>query len=442
MIPIMAAASFPDLDPAAASRALSRYAEDAAIAEVFCERLESSVLATGEATQQRTEEGLAVRIVERTGRARLASRDRIDGAALESALQQAVSSRPLVMGLTGELSAGRWPAPPAAELEHLRGLESRLLARIAEERVAFPVAVKVTLHRRSTWCLGPDLAPGAQLECFAAVEIEQPGGRFGTLLTVPDDLAETRLAETMVARFLAREAPPTEAGTQRVLLAPSAVAVLLHEAIGHGMEADLLARSPWAAISGEIWGGAEIDVLDDPTEAPLGVRRSVDDEGMPTMRRWLIRAGKVEDPIADRLWAGASDRWHPGGGRRSGRHSAPLPRCSHLEMLPGSLEEDDQMPALDDGIWVQRASRGRLDPLTGRFAVEIDYGRRVEKGRLGTRRRGGVLCGRLDQVLHAVTAVGSEAIPAGAGWCAKDGQRLPVWARAPAVLLNELEVVH
>src|SRR6185369_8296645 len=121
-----------------------------------------------------------------------------------------------------------------------------------------------------------------------------------------------------------------------LLLGASAAAVLLHEAVAHALEVDTLALTgdPAAAVGHRV-GSDVLDLLDDPTGGPPGLRRRTDDEGMPVLRRWLLRRGVVEQPLADRRWARRSPTLHAGAGRRQSRHQAPVPRSLHLELLPG-----------------------------------------------------------------------------------------------------------
>ncbi|HEY4590140.1 MAG TPA: metallopeptidase TldD-related protein, partial [Thermoanaerobaculia bacterium] len=245
-----------------------------------------------------------------------------------------------------------------------------------------------------------------------------------------------------VALFRARQAPPPAPFRGPVVLAPHTVAVLLHEAVAHALEADTLAQggNPEAAV-GVAMAAPCLDVLDDPASAPEGARRTTDDEGAAAVRRWLLRGGVVEQPLADALWARTSPVFLPGAGRRGTRHLPPGPRSSHLEILPGEASEADLLAGAAEGLFLPEASRGALDPLTGEFALHLPYARRFRRGALAETVGPCVLRGRVADLLTRVAAVGSQAKPAGAGWCAKGGQKLPVWATAPALRLEDVEVV-
>lgn len=165
-----------------------------------------------------------------------------------------------------------------------------------------------------------------------------------------------------------------------------------------------------------------LDVLDDPAAAPEAVRRTTDDEGAAVVRRWLLRGGVVEQPLADALWARTSPVLLPGAGRRGTRHLPPGPRSTHLEILPGQASESDLLAGTLEGLYLPEASRGALDPLSGEFALYLPYARRFRRGALAETVGPCVLRGRVADLLTRVVAVGAEAKAAGAGWCAKGGR--------------------
>jgi TldD protein len=244
----------------------------------------------------------------------------------------------------------------------------------------------------------------------------------------------------LVAWFRAREASPPGAA-RSVVLGPAATAVLLHEAVAHALECDgpLLGGKPEAAVGRQL-GSAALNVLDDPAAAPLSVRRRTDDEGTPVLRRWLLRQGVVHQPLADRAAAAGSSVLAVGAARRSGRHFPPVPRSTHLELLAGEAPSVDLLGGAE--LFLPEASAGRLDPASGELTVHFPYGYRVSRGEIGAPVGACRLHGPVAEVLGAVAAVGAEAVATGAGWCAKGGQRLPVWASSPALRLDGVEVVQ
>ena len=187
-------------------------------------------------------------------------------------------------------------------------------------------------------------------------------------------------------------------------------------------------------------GSPLLDVFDDPGSAPETVRRDADDEGFPVVRRCLLRAGVVEQPIADTAWARRSDVLVAGGGRRSNRHQPPAPRSWHLELVPGKHSLRELLADAEDGLYLPEADRGRLDPLTGEFVLHFPYGRRIRHQAPGPPVGPCRLRGQVRDLLENVAGVGSQAQAAGAGWCAKGGMKLPVWATCPELRLEGVEV--
>jgi predicted Zn-dependent protease len=432
---------FSKLDTAAVARTLSQIAEQPDdVVDAFFERREEVELAPeGDPGGLRAwrEEGFAVRLV-REGLTWMASRDAIESRPFAESLRQVARAISAASYPEPTLEVGP-PDPVAApELLDFPGLLSRA---VRAHHVGFPLRVAVRRHRRWVQVVGPRLVAGAESESFYSCTVESSWGCYGTLLPRLSGAAAEELASTAVALFRARQALPPAPFRGPVVLAPHTVAVLLHEAVAHALEADTLAQggNPEAAV-GVAMAAPCLDVLDDPSSAPEGVRRITDDEGAAAVRRWLLRGGIVEQPLADALWARTSPVLLPGAGRRGTRHLPPGPRSSHLEILPGEASEADLLAGAAEGLFLPEASRGALDPLTGEFALHLPYARRFRRGALAEVVGPCVLRGRVADLLTRVVAVGAQAKPAGAGWCAKGGQKLPVWATAPSLRLEDVEV--
>jgi predicted Zn-dependent protease len=432
---------FSQLDRAAVSRTLSQIAERPGdLADAFFERVEEIELpgGRGPGVRARREEGLAVRLV-RGGRTWLASRDEISAAAFADAVRRAARAQPTAAYPEPKLPVAPWEGAPAAP--ELAGFPSAVARAVRDLRVAFPLALTVRRHRRWLQVVAGPLVPDPEREEFYSVAAELPWGRFGALLPRLDGGAAEAVAAALADRFRARAAPPPEPFRGVVVLGPAAAAVLLHEAVAHALEADVLAASgdPESAVGVRL-GPESLSVLDDPGSAPEGVRRRTDDEGREVRRRWLLQAGEVRQPLADARWAQPSEVLLPGAGRRGGRHDAPGPRSTHLELLPGEHGEDDLLAGAEGGLSAAEADRGALDPLTGAFRLELPFARRIRAGGAADPVGRCRLAGRVVDLLGAVAGIGRAARPAGAGWCAKGGQKLPVWATCPALRLEGVEV--
>jgi predicted Zn-dependent protease len=429
---------FSKLDTAAVARTLSQIAEQAEdVVDAFFERREDVELEEPGGLRVWREEGFAVRLA-REGRTWLAARDAIEAKPFAEALRQAARAIP---SATYPEPMLEMTPPEAMSAPELLDFPAALSRAVRAHHVGFPLRAAARRHRRWVQVVGPRLVAAAESETFYSCSVDSSWGRYGALLPRLDSSSIEKVAAAVVALFRARQAPPPPPFRGAAVLAPAAVAVLLHEAVAHALEADTLALggNPEAAV-GVAMAARCLDVLDDPAAAPEGVRRTTDDEGAPVARRWLLRAGIVEQPLADALWARTSPVLLPGAGRRGTRHLPPGPRSSHLEILPGEAQEADLLAGSDEGLFLPEASRGALDPLSGEFVLHLPYARRFRRGALAGTVGPCVLRGRVADLLTRVVAVGSEATPAGAGWCAKGGQKLPVWATAPALRLEGVEI--
>jgi predicted Zn-dependent protease len=434
--------AFPGLEPAAVARSLGLIAGEAdEPSEVYFERRVEIELPSRDGTvglRVRREEGVAARIG-REGRAWIASRDGLSGRHLAEALRQAARAWPPAAPEPW-LEVG--PSPVVPPWQSVAEFPGRLERELRRRLAAFPLRLTVRWHRLDVQVVGPRMVPPAEREELFSLDAELPWGRCGELTTRLDDARADAFARRLVARFKAREAPPPAAGRTRLWLAPAACAVALHETVAHALEADVLAAGgrPEAAI-GLDFGAPALDVLDDPAAAPAGVERGTDDEGVPVVRRWLLRGGRVEQPLAD---LGAARRWPgllPGSGFRGGRHGRPRPRTHHLELLPGSAGDGALAAAAEGGLWVGEVTSGALDPASGRFVLDIPSARRVARGSEPGEAVGGFrVAGRVAELLANVVAVGALVETAGAGWCAKGGERRAVWATVPAIVVDGLEV--
>lgn len=469
-----------ELDTAAVARTLAQIAEqpDDVVDAYFERREEVELPPEDDAPGLRIwrEEGFAVRLL-RGQRTWMASRDGIAERPFAEALRQVARALPPVgypeprvraasmpsgaagaggasgaagavgaAGTAGTLGAFAAADPRGAagfpDLAHeLRDFPPAVARAVRAHHVGIPVRLTLRRHRRWLQVVGSRLVPESQSEGFYSCVLESPWGRHGALLPRLDAAAAEQVAAAAVGLFRARNAAAPASFRGVAVLAPAAVAVLLHEAVAHALEADTLARGgrPEAAI-GLALAAPCLDVLDDPAAAPTEVLRTSDDEGLPVSRRWLLRRGAVEQPLADTAWSRLSPALVPGAGRRSSRHLPPGPRSTHLELLPGDAAESDLLTQANGGLHLPAASRGGLDALSGEFTLRFPHGRRIRRGALAEPVGACILRGQVADLLARATAVGRETVAAGAGWCAKGGQKLPVWATAPALRLEGVAV--
>ena len=438
----MVATPFADLDRAAVARTVSQLAQRSGdFVDAYFERLEEVELpAEGEppGLRVRREEGFALRLV-REGRTWLASRDDLRPRSFAEALRQVARVLPAAAYPEPRLEVPPWTDLPVETALH--EFPSRLQRAIRQRHVAFPLRPTLRRHRRDLQVVGPGPVPDPERESFFSLSVELGWTRWGTLLTDLGPATVERVAEALVTLFRARHATPSSTFEGTVVLQSPAAAVLLHEAVAHALEADVLAQGgdPDAAV-GVALGPETLSVLDDPTAAPEGVRRSTDDEGVPVSRRWLLRNGKVSQPLADSLWAASSEVLAPGAARRAHRHAVPGPRSTHLELPSGDTPEEELTTDAEGGLYATEARRGRLDPRTGAFQLDLPCARRIRGGAPADAVGPCRIEGTVADLLARITAVGSVSRPGGAGWCAKGGWKLAVWATAPAVRIEGVRI--
>ncbi len=434
--------SFASLETLPIARSLAQIADrEDDVAEVYLERVEEVGVAEGRwspGTTVRREEGFAIRLV-REGETWLAARDGFGGERFAAALRQVARALPSASYTIPSLEVPALTEP--VEAHEVIEFEALIRAAVKQHLVAFPMRIEVRRHRRDVQIIGTKLVPEGERELYYSCRVRLPWGGYGAVLPALDTAAADRLAESLVAMFRGSKAPRVTDRVRPVVLGPAAAAVFLHEAVAHALEVDTLALegSPEAAIGLKL-GSEELNVLDDPAGAPAGARRTTDDEGMPVLRRWLLFEGEVRQPIADLLGAGASDRLTPGAGRRANRFLPPVPRSTHLELLAGPHSMPELLASAEGGLFLPEATRGALDAHSGEFRLHMPYGYRIRSGRVDEAVGPLRLSGRVAELLGVVTGVGAECEPAGAGWCAKGGQRMPVWATTPAMALAGVEV--
>jgi TldD protein len=233
------------------------------------------------------------------------------------------------------------------------------------------------------------------------------------------------------------------AGEMTVVLGPGWPGVLLHEAIGHGLEGDFN-RKGTSAFSGRIGervAAPGVTVVDDGS---IGERRgslSIDDEGTPTQCNTLIEDGILKGYIHDRLNARLMGVSPTGNGRRQSFAHAPMPRMTNTFMLGGQDDPGEIMTRAKNGIYARSFGGGQVDITSGKFVFSCTEAYRIENGRLGAPLKGATLIGDGPTVLTKVAAIGNDmALDEGIGVCGKGGQSVPAGVGQPTLLIEGLTV--
>ncbi|MBI5496979.1 MAG: TldD/PmbA family protein [Deltaproteobacteria bacterium] len=255
----------------------------------------------------------------------------------------------------------------------------------------------------------------------------------------PEDIAR-EAARMAVAQLGARPAP---AGEQTVILSPGSSGVLLHEAVGHGLEADFIRKgtSLFCDRVGQRVASELCTVVDDGTLFNLRGSLNVDDEGNPTGRTVLIENGILRGYLTDRLNAGLMKLPVTGNGRREGYQHAPLPRMTNTFLLAGKDDPAEMLRSVKKGLYCAAFGGGQVDISNGNFVFEVREGYLIEDGRITAPVKGATLIGVGPQVLEKITAVGADAkMDPGMYTCGKAGQSVPVGVGMPSVRIDGVTV--
>jgi TldD protein len=238
-------------------------------------------------------------------------------------------------------------------------------------------------------------------------------------------------------------AVPCPAGTMDVVLAPGWSGVLLHEAVGHGLEGDFnrKGQSAFAGRIGERVASPGVTVVDDGTIPGRRGSLNVDDEGQPTQRTVLIEDGILVGYMQDRLNAKLMNAAPTGNGRRESFEHLPLPRMTNTFMLAGQDDPEEIVRSVDRGLYCAYFGGGQVDITSGKFVFAVSEAYKIENGRLGAPVKGASLIGNGPDALTRVRKIGSDLrLDNGIGTCGKDGQSVPVGVGMPTLLVGDLTV--
>ncbi|HBS48747.1 MAG TPA: metalloprotease TldD [Rhodobacteraceae bacterium] len=269
------------------------------------------------------------------------------------------------------------------------------------------------------------------------------GGRLGLdgLIDPADWQAKAR--EALRIALVNLDAEPAPAGVMEVALGPGWPGILLHEAIGHGLEGDFNRKgsSVFAGLMGSRVAAPGVTVVDDGTIPDRRGSLTVDDEGTPTSRTTLIEDGILVGLMQDRQNARLMGVEPTGNGRRQSFAHAPMPRMTNTLMLGGEADPAEIVADIKDGIWAVGFGGGQVDITNGKFVFSCTEAYRVKNGRVGAPVKGATLIGDGATALQRIRAMGNDmALDPGLGNCGKDGQWVPVGVGQPTVLIDGLTV--
>jgi len=269
------------------------------------------------------------------------------------------------------------------------------------------------------------------------------GGRFDYLQLIKDNAWQTYADEAVRQALVNLDADAAPAGTMTVVLGPGWPGVLLHEAVGHGLEGDFNRKgtSAFSGRMGEKVAAEGVTIVDDGTIPERRGSLSVDDEGTPTERTVLIENGVLVNYMQDKLNARLMNMKATGNGRRESFAHLPMPRMTNTFMLAGEHDPGEIIASVEKGLYAVNFSGGQVDITSGKFVFSASEAYLIENGKVTRPVRGATLIGNGPEVMNQVSMVGNDLkLDSGVGVCGKDGQSVPVGVGQPTLRIDSLTV--
>jgi TldD protein len=269
------------------------------------------------------------------------------------------------------------------------------------------------------------------------------GGRESFAEFIAEDSWKFGAEEALRQALVNLEAIPAPAGTFDIVLASGWPGVMLHEAVGHGLEGDFNRKktSAFAGLMGQQVAAKGVTVVDDGTIAERRGSLTVDDEGTPTNRNVLIEDGKLVGYMQDRQNARLMGMKPTGNGRRESYAHQPMPRMTNTFMTAGDMTPEDIIASVKNGIYAVSFGGGQVDITSGKFVFGCTEAYMIENGKVTQPIKGAMLIGNGPDAMHRVTMVGNDLkLDTGIGMCGKAGQGVPVGVGQPHLRMNQMTV--
>ena len=342
----------------------------------------------------------------------------------------------------------------AVKIETLREIDA--FARELDPRV-IQVSASLTASMQEIEILRPDGAHLSEARPLTGISVSvivekdgrresghsAGGGRHGLALLMKSDHWKAAANEALRIALVNLDAEPAPAGVMDVVLGNGWPGILLHEAIGHGLEGDFNRKktSAFAGLMGKRIAAKGVTVVDDGTIPDRRGSISFDDEGTPSQRNVLIEDGILVNFMQDRQNARLMGVPATGNGRRQSYAHAPMPRMTNTIMLGGNTEPGDIVSEVKDGIYAVGFGGGQVDITNGKFVFSCTEAYRVKNGVVGNPVKGATLIGDGATALNNIRAIGNDvAMDPGIGTCGKAGQTVPVGVGQPTLLIGGLTV--
>ena len=249
--------------------------------------------------------------------------------------------------------------------------------------------------------------------------------------------------EALRQAFVNLSAKPAPAGELPVVLGGGWCGVLLHEAVGHGLEGDFNRKgsSTFSGRIGEQVAAKGVTVVDDGTFNDRRGSLTIDDEGTPTQRNVLIEDGILKGYIQDRMNSRLMGVAATGNGRRESYQHVPMPRMTNTFMLGGNAVKEDMIASVKRGIYAAYLGGGQVDITSGKFVFNATEAYMIEDGKITAPIKGATLIGSGPEIMQRITAIGNDmALDPGIGTCGKGGQSVPVGVGQPSLLISSMTV--
>ena len=323
--------------------------------------------------------------------------------------------------------------------------------RVREVIVSLAGVHEVMMVAVSDGTLAADVRP--LVRCNVTVIVEQDGrreqassgggGRSDYGFFVEDERAKGYAQEAVRQALVNLEAVDAPAGTLPVVLGPGWPGILLHEAIGHGLEGDFNRKgtSAFSGMIGQQVASPLCTVVDDGTISGRRGSLNVDDEGIPAQNTVLIENGILKAYMQDRMNGGLMGVNSTGNGRRESYAHLPMPRMTNTYMLAGQHDPQEIISSVEKGLYAVNFGGGQVDITSGKFVFSASEAYLIENGKVTRPVKGATLIGNGPDVLKHVSMLGNDLqLDPGVGTCGKEGQSVPVGVGQPTMLIDELTV--
>jgi len=387
----------------------------------------------------------------------------------EAALKRAVSAVSSVTRGYGDAYA----ASPARTNKHLYGEENPIGAPSFEEKVQLlreidaylrakdPKVRQVTASLAASWQIVnilradgermQDIRPLTRLNVTVVVgEGDRQesgsfgaGGRRGFGEFIAEESWKQAADEALRQALVNLVALPAPAGAFDVVLGAGWPGVMLHEAVGHGLEGDFNRKktSAFAGLLGQQVAAPGVTVVDDGTIEGRRGSLTIDDEGTPSGYNVLIEDGKLVGYMQDRQNARLMGMKPTGNGRRQSHAHQPMPRMTNTYMLGGDYTPDEIIGSVNKGVYAVSFGGGQVDITSGKFVFGCTEAYMIENGKIGAPIKGAMLIGNGPDAMHRVTMVGNDSkLDTGIGMCGKAGQSVPVGVGQPHLRMNQMTI--